>query len=39
MMEWIGDMLIAAAEYIYSLTSNFLGGEETPPRALDVKRE
>ena len=34
-MEYLGNILIEAADYIYSLTSNFLGGEEEPPKELE----
>ena len=32
--ESLGEMLLWAAEFIYSLTSGILNGEETPPEAL-----
>ena len=31
MMNVFGDVMLTLAEYIYSLTSGLLGGEEIPP--------
>ena len=35
--ESIGDMLLKVADYIYSMTSSMLGGEEIPPKELKEK--
>ena len=34
MINVFGDAMLALAEYIYSLTSGLLGGEEIPPKEI-----
>ena len=35
--ESIGDMLLQVSDYIYSMTSSMLGGEEIPPEELKMR--
>ena len=37
--ESIGDMLLQVSDYIYSMTSSMLGGEEIPPEELKERNE
>ena len=33
-LDWIGDVMIEISDYIYSLTSGLLCGEEEPPECI-----